>query len=107
MNAKEIAGALVFDSCVSDPEANTNSYYFNAVNAEQAAAIINQFYHDDGFEFVGCSICIDENATNRCVDTAYLIPHIMEDGEVMELFPVTVKLENKLIRLLQKKASEN
>lgn len=103
MNVKEIANALVFDECVENSDANTNSYYFKATNAEDAVKIINQFYEDDGFEFVGCSICIDENAEKKFVENSYLIPHIMEEGEVMELFPVTVKLENKLERLLMKK----
>lgn len=103
MNIKEIANALVFDECIKEAEANTNSYYFKATNAEDAKAIIDQFYHDDGFDFVGCSICVDENAEKKYVENTYLIPHIMEEGEVMEMFPVTVKLEPKLERLLMKK----
>lgn len=103
MNIKEIANALVFDECVKEADTNTNSYYFKSTNPEDAKAIINQFYSDEGFEFVGCSICVDENAEKKFVEATYLIPHIMEEGEVMELFPVTVKLEPKLERLLMKK----
>lgn len=102
MNVKEIANALTYDGCVNDSDANTNSYYFVSSNTEDAVAIINQFYSDDAFQFVGCAICMEENLETKHVDT-YLIPHIMEDGEVMELFPVTIKPENKLLRLLQKK----
>lgn len=106
MNVKEIANALVFDECVKDSDTNTNSYYFKAISAEYGKAIIDQFYKDDGFEFVGCSICIDENAEKKYVEATYLIPHIMEEGEVMEMFPVTVKVEPKLTRLLMKKVPE-
>lgn len=103
MNVKEMANALVFDSCVQDSETNINSYYFNAATEEDARTIIDHFYKDDAFTFVGCSICIDENAEKKYVENTYLIPHIMDEGEVMELFPVTVNLEPKLERLLMKK----
>lgn len=103
MNIKEIANALEFEECVKASDTNTDSYYFKATNVDDAKAIIDQFYKDDGFEFVGCSICIDENSEKKYVENTYLIPHILSEGEVMELFPVTVKLEPKLERLLMKK----
>lgn len=103
MTIKEIANAMVFDGCAEDPDQNTNSYYFKTTNKEDAKAIIDKFYKEDGFEFVGCSICIDQNVEKKYVEGTYLIPHILHEGEVMELFPVTVKLEEKLSRLLMKK----
>lgn len=107
MNAKEIANALVYEDCVTDTDANTNTYYFKAVSKEEAVAVINQFYQDDSFDFAGCEICMDENAETKRLEGTYLIPHIYVDGEVMELFPVTVKLENKLERLLLKKIQQD
>lgn len=105
MNNKEIANILVYDYCVEDEDSNTASYYFKTNNKEDAIALLNKFYKEDEIALVGCSICIDQNMQKKYVEATYLIPQVDSYGQVMELFPVSVKLEEKLIRLLMKKVN--
>lgn len=106
LSIKEIVNLLAFDARVEDEENNTVSYYFLAANEQDARKVLDQYYKDDEFEMVGCAICIDQNLEKKYVENTYLIPHIESEGQIMEMFPVTVKLEEKLTRLLLKKAEK-
>lgn len=103
LSSKEIANKLVYDRCAVDEDNNTASYYFKAANAEDAKLVLDHFYKEDQINLVGCSICIDQNTEKNYTEGTYLIPQVDSYGQPMDLFPVTVKLEEKLVRLLMKK----